>query len=63
MKLDYDNLRTRNENSIDSIPFVENKSPYEHFSEFYEKFNNQPMNEKQKKYMSELIEKIWEDDI
>ena len=63
MKLDYDNLRTRNENSIDSIPFVENKSPYEHFSEFYEKFNNQPMNEKQKKYMSELIEKIWEDGI
>ena len=41
LKLDYDNLRTRNMNSIDGAENVEKKSPYEHFSEFYEKQNNQ----------------------
>jgi hypothetical protein len=63
MKLDYDNLRTRNANSIDSVPVVENISPYEHFSEFYKKTNNQPMNEKQEKYILKLIEDIWEGNI
>ncbi len=63
MKLDYDNIRTRNANSIESFAIVENKSPYEHFSEFYEKLNNQPMNEKQEKFIKGLIEQIWEDEL
>ena len=63
MKLDYDNLRTRNMNSIDGAENVEEKSPYEHFSEFYEKQNNQPMNDNQSDFMKKLIEEIWEEEI
>lgn len=63
MKLDYDNLRTRNMNSIDGAENVEKKSPYEHFSEFYEKQNNQPMNDNQCQFMKKLIEEIWEGEI
>lgn len=63
MKLDYDNLRTRNMNSIDGAENIEKKSPYEHFSEFYEKQNNQPMNDKQSEFMTKLIEEIWEGEI
>lgn len=63
MKLDYDNLRTRNMNSVDGAANVEKKSPYEHFSEFYEKQNNQPMNDNQSDFMKKLIEEIWEEEI
>ena len=63
MKLDYDNLRTRNMNSIDGAENVEKKSPYAHFSEFYEKQNNQPMNDNQSDFMKKLIEEIWEEEI
>lgn len=63
MKLDYDNLRTGNMNSIDGAENVEKKSPYEHFSEFYEKQNNQPMNDNQSDFMKKLIEEIWEGEI
>ena len=63
MKLDYDNLRTRNMNSIDGADNTEKKTPYEHFSEFYEKQNNQPMNDDQSDFMKKLIEEIWEGEI
>lgn len=63
MKLDYDNLRTRNINSVDGAEIEEKKSPYEHFAEFYEKQNNQPMNEKQSDFIGKLIEEIWEGEI
>lgn len=63
MKLDYDNLRTRNLNSIDGADDVENKSPYQHFSEFYEKQNNQPMNASQSEFMKKLIETVWEEEL
>lgn len=63
MKLDYDNLRTRNMNSVDGAENVEKKSPYEHFSEFYEKQNNQLMNDNQSDFMKKVIEDIWEGEI
>ena len=63
MKLDYDNLRTRNMNSIDGAENVEKKSQYELFSEFYEKQNNQPMNDSQSDFIKKLIEEIWEGEI
>ena len=63
MKLDYDNLRTRNMNSIDGAEDVEKKSPYEHFSEFYQKQNNQPMSDNQSDFIKNLIEEIWEGEI
>lgn len=60
MKLDYDNKRTRSSVSISGDAEAENKTPYELFAEFYELQNNQPMNEDQSAYMTELIEKTWE---
>lgn len=60
MKLDYDNKRTRINNNIDCTENIENKTPLELFDEFYEKQNNQPMSDQQKKFVQELIEKIWE---
>ena len=60
MKLDYDNLRTKRMHSIDGAENIEKKSPYEHFADFYEKQNNQPMNEEQSAFMQKLIEEIWE---
>ena len=59
MKLDYDNLRTRNMNSIENAKNIDKKSPYELFAEFYEIQNNQPMNDKQSDFIKKLIEEIW----
>lgn len=59
MKLEYDNQRTRRGQSIEtSAP--ENKTPLELFEELYQLQNNQPMKENQRKLVSELMEKIWE---
>ena len=60
MKLDYDNKRTRSSLFISGDSEVENKTPFELFSDFYELQNNQPMSVEQAAYMKELIEKTWE---
>ena len=60
MKLDYDNTRTRNTNTVDGAVDVEKKSHYTLFSEFYEKQNNQPMSEQQSDFVKKLMEEIWE---
>ncbi|MBE6773716.1 MAG: exonuclease SbcCD subunit D [Clostridia bacterium] len=62
MKLDYDNRRTRISTFIGAAENVEKKSPLELFSEFYHKQNNQPMSDEQSAFISELIEKIWEEE-
>ena len=62
MKLDYDNVRTRSTAHIDAACDTSKKSPYDLFSEFYEKQNNQPMNELQSEYIKTLIENVWEDE-
>lgn len=59
MKLDYDNLRTRHSAEITGASDVKNKSPLEHFSEFYEQQNGQPLSEEQSAFMMEIIEQIW----
>ncbi len=61
MKLDYDNLRTRNNAKIYGTSDVESKSPLKLFSEFYELQNNQPMTDEQNEFVRDLIENIWED--
>jgi exonuclease SbcD len=61
MKLDYDNKRTRSTAVIEGAGDVENRSPFELFSDFYEQQNNQPMSPDQEAYMRGLIEKTWED--
>ncbi|MBO5743086.1 MAG: exonuclease SbcCD subunit D C-terminal domain-containing protein [Clostridia bacterium] len=60
MKLDYDNLRTRSMNSIGGADIKLQKSPLEHFAEFYQKQNNNPLTDKQSEFMKNLIEEIWE---
>lgn len=62
MKLDYDNLRTRNNALVDDIDVSEKKSHYEYFSEFYETQNGQPMSDTQSEYIKKLIEEIWEEE-
>ena len=62
MKLDYDNKRTRSNTAIIGAEDVKQRSPIDLFEEFYEKQNNQKMNDKQREFSSGLIEKIWEDE-
>ena len=62
MKLDYDNKRTRNAVRISATVDVEQKTPFELFSEFYEQQNGQAMSDDQAVFAAELIEKIWEDE-
>lgn len=62
MKLDYDNKRTRHYTEINGATDVKEKSPFTHFSEFYELQNGQPMSDEQSAFMRELIEKIWGDE-
>lgn len=60
MKLDYDNRRTRSNAVIAGAEDVKQRSPMDLFEEFFEKQNNRKMNDKQRTFTSELIEKIWE---
>lgn len=60
MKLDYDNLRTRADNTVFAAN-VEKKSPIRLLEEFYKLRNNNEMNEEQKAYAKKLIEEIWEE--
>jgi exonuclease SbcD len=59
MVLQYDNTRTRNNQEIVEAENVENKSPMELVSEFFEKQNGQPMNEAQNELITNLINEIF----
>ena len=61
MKLDYDNQRTRHQSELSLSDAVEEKTPYEHFSDFYEMMNGQSLNDEQSAFMQQLIESIWGD--
>lgn len=63
MKLDYDNTRTRTANIIEGADDIEKKTPYEHFSDFYEQQNGQPMSEIQSEFVKKLLEEIGEEEI
>lgn len=60
MKLDYDNRRTRTANEITGAENVREKSPFEHFSDFYELQNGQPLSEEQAAFVIDIIERIGE---
>ncbi len=60
MKLDYDNKRTRTANEINGAEKVREKTPLEHFSDFYELQNGQPLSEEQISFVTDIIEQIWE---
>lgn len=59
MKLEYDNRRTRHSAQIIGASDVKSKSPLEHFEEFYELQNGQPMSDEQRAFLTEIIESIW----
>lgn len=63
MKLDYDNKRTRSSSEIAADLAVEEKTPIQLFSDFYELQNNQPLSEEQTAFLNGLIETIWEEDV
>lgn len=63
MKLSYDNTRTRQrQNALEAVAEPES-SPLELFALLYEKQNNQELSREQSGYLTELIERIWEDSL
>ena len=63
MKLDYDNKRTRAANEITGAQNVAEKTPFEHFSEFYELQNGQALSDEQAAFVTEIITRIWEETV
>lgn len=60
MKLDYDNKRTRTMGEINAAECVNEKTPLEHFSTFYELQNGNPLSAEQTAFVSDIIEQLWE---
>lgn len=60
MKLDYDNKRTRTANEITGAENVKEKSPFEHFCDFYFLQNGQDLSDEQTEFINNIIEQIWE---
>ena len=62
MKLEYDNIRTRESRKINLDNMViENKNPLEIFSEFYKLQNNKEMDDEQKKIIKKIMDEVWEE--
>lgn len=62
MALEYDNGRTRQNAAITAAEQVEEKSPLALFEELYLLQNNCPMNEEQRTFLRDLIERVWEEE-
>ena len=61
MKLEYDNKRTRARDRSEAVAAdVETKTPLELFDDLFAMQNNETMNEQEHRYMSQLIESVWE---
>ena len=61
LRLDYDNVRTRTDASLEAAPETESMTPFELVEDFYARQNGQPMSEAQSEYLGRLIEEIWEE--
>ena len=59
MKLDYDNTRTRTENSIEDYKAAIGMNPIDLVDKFYEYRNGSAMSDEKKEYMKGIIESIW----
>ncbi|MEE1003152.1 MAG: exonuclease SbcCD subunit D [Acutalibacteraceae bacterium] len=57
MNLCFDNRRTRENKEISADEYIEQKTPFELFAEFYELQNNQPLSEKEAEFLEKIIEK------
>lgn len=62
MRLQYDNRRTRENRMLECIEQVEEKTPQELFETFFEQQNNQPMSERQREFVQNLLQEILEDE-
>lgn len=60
MRLDYDNQRTRQDQQVDGVAAVEQKTPLQLFEELYLLQNNQPLSGEQRIFLTAMIERIWE---
>ena len=60
MRLDYDNKRTRAENSVTGIADASQYTPIQLFDMLYEEQNGQKISDIQKDFLSDLIERVWE---
>ena len=56
MQLEYDNSRTKQNQAVETVKNIEQKSELQLFEEFYELQNNQPMSEEQTVFVKQLIE-------
>ncbi len=63
MKLDYDNRRTRHQSELTAAEDIEEKTPLELFSQFYEAQNGMSLSKEQTAFMIDLIERVWEDEV
>lgn len=61
MRLDYDNLRTKQSQAIDGSSAIKQQTPLEQFQDFYQLQNNQPLTEEQQQYCQTIMEEIWEE--
>ncbi len=61
LQMTYDNTRTRNSSVVSDIKTSKAMTPLEIFDRFYENRNGIVMSEEQRKYMSSLIDSIWEE--
>ena len=62
MRLDYDNRRTQTRQELDAPAKAEQKTPLEHFADFYQLQNNQPLTDEQAAFCQQLIETIWKEE-
>lgn len=61
MKLDYDNKRTRHYAELYADEVIEKKTPLELFRQFYMQQNGVEMTSEQTEFVSNLIERVWEE--
>ncbi len=62
MQLEYDNHRTRGGASLETWETKDQKTPEALFSDFYKAQNNRDMSPEQQAFLSQIIEKIWEEE-
>lgn len=63
MRLEYENTKTKQTVGLQKADVEKKQTPFEYFETFFEMQNNQKMNEIQQQIVSDLIEKIWGENI
>ncbi|MCR4600674.1 MAG: exonuclease SbcCD subunit D [Clostridia bacterium] len=62
MKLEYDNTRTSDLQTVEGAVAAEKKTPLQLFGELYKLQNNSPMNDEMTGILEELVKEIWEEE-